>query len=331
MLCKKYQIIPKPNYKPKIFFNNDIINYLQKISSDKELPNLLLYGNNGCGKQSLVDLLLYYMYKNDTKIVSNTITIDIIGSNEEVEIKSSNNHMIFYSNGNNTEKYILQGVIKYFVSTINNICNDVKLIIINDLHKMTCMTQMSLRQTMEKYSNICRFVLVSNSISNIIEPLKSRCINKRIENPTDNQLMELSKYIMDNECDSYDIDDIKDIVSKSNNNVSKLLLMLEIYYNGCEIVDDYDNIITKIVKLLITKKMHNVENIKTQINNLLIINVPSDKLMFDIINKLIESINDIKKSYSIIQCGIKYNKLIHVNKRDIVILTSFIINLMCLI
>ena len=87
MLCKKYQIIPKPNYKPKIFFNNDIINYLQKISSDKELPNLLLYGNNGCGKQSLVDLLLYYMYKNDTKIVSNTITIDIIGSNEEVEIK----------------------------------------------------------------------------------------------------------------------------------------------------------------------------------------------------------------------------------------------------
>ena len=77
--------------------------------------------------------------------------------------------------------------------------------------------------------------------------------------------------------------------------------------------------------------MHNVENIKTQINNLLIINVPSDKLMFDIINKLIESINDIKKSYSIIQCGIKYNKLIHVNKRDIVILTSFIINLMCLI
>ena len=39
MLCKKYQIIPKPNYKPKIFFNNDIINYLQKISSDKELPN----------------------------------------------------------------------------------------------------------------------------------------------------------------------------------------------------------------------------------------------------------------------------------------------------
>ena len=114
-------------------------------------------------------------------------------------------------------------------------------------------------------------------------------------------------------------------------NIYYRLLMLEIYYNGCEIVDDYDNIITKIVKLLITKKMHNFENIKTQINNLLIINVSSDKLMFDIINKLIESINDIKKSYSIIQCGIKYNKLIHVNKRDIVILTSFIINLMCLI
>ena len=44
--------------------------------------------------------------------------------------------------------------------------------------------QHSLRRTMEKYSAACRLILCCSSASKVIEAVRSRCLNVRINSPS---------------------------------------------------------------------------------------------------------------------------------------------------
>ena len=53
---------------------------------------------------------------------------------------------------------------------------------------MSYYAQTSLRRTMERYNDKCRFMMWCKSLSKVIEPLQSRCICLRIPSPTDDEL-----------------------------------------------------------------------------------------------------------------------------------------------
>ena len=56
LLIDKYKC--KNDYD--VLYNEDIIKQLKNISKYKNIPNIILYGNTGAGKKSLVNLFLKY-------------------------------------------------------------------------------------------------------------------------------------------------------------------------------------------------------------------------------------------------------------------------------
>lgn len=64
----------------------------------------------------------------------------------------------------------------------------VSVLVLNDVDKLSREAQHSLRRTMEKYSSYCRLILCCNSSSRVTEAIRSRCLNVRINGPTEEQV-----------------------------------------------------------------------------------------------------------------------------------------------
>ena len=59
-----------------------------------------------------------------------------------------------------------------------------KLLVLNEVDRLSKEAQHSLRRTMEKYSSACRLVLCCTNVSKVIEPVRSRCLCIRVAAPT---------------------------------------------------------------------------------------------------------------------------------------------------
>jgi replication factor C subunit 3/5 len=62
-----------------------------------------------------------------------------------------------------------------------------KVVVINDADTLSRQAQAALRRTMEKRSQACRIILVSESLSKLIGPVRSRCLCLRVGAPTEEE------------------------------------------------------------------------------------------------------------------------------------------------
>lgn len=62
------------------------------------------------------------------------------------------------------------------------------VLVLNEVDKLSREAQHSLRRTMEKYSASCRLILCCNSSSKVTEAVRSRCLNIRVNAPTNDQV-----------------------------------------------------------------------------------------------------------------------------------------------
>ena len=72
--------------------------------------------------------------------------------------------------------------VRMVASTKRHSNSSPHIIILEDAHLITTQAQSALRMIMEKWSNGTRFILCTDSLINIIEPLRSRCMTIWIPN-----------------------------------------------------------------------------------------------------------------------------------------------------
>ncbi|KAH9728637.1 Replication factor C subunit 3 [Citrus sinensis] len=165
--------------------------------TEQDCPHLLFYGPPGSGKKTLIMALLRQVFgpgAEKVKVENKTWKIDAGSRNIDLELTtlSSANHVeLSPSDAGFQDRYVVQEVIKEMaknrpIDTKGK--RGFKVLVLNEVDKLSREAQHSLRRTMEKYSASCRLILCCNSSSKVTEAIRSRCLNIRINSPTEEQV-----------------------------------------------------------------------------------------------------------------------------------------------
>ncbi|MBT4551173.1 MAG: replication factor C small subunit [Nitrosopumilus sp.] len=144
-------------YRPKeiseVIGQTEIIGSLNALIKDPtDMPHLMFSGSAGVGKTT----------------TALCITRQILGDNIEgnlLELNASDERGI----GMVREK------VKKFSAFAGLSNAPFKIIILDEADEMTSDAQTALRRIIEDTAKICRFILIANNVSKIIDPIQSRC------------------------------------------------------------------------------------------------------------------------------------------------------------
>ena len=256
-------------------------NEFAKIINDLEysvwrysnFQHLIVYGPTESCKEYLVNKLLKQIYgsKNIELKDVEYIVSGYSNTKTKIIIKQSKYHIIIEPYSNGFDKYLIQEIIQnYAKSELLNIIKYRKLfkiVIINKIDNLSYYAQASLRRTMEKYSNTCKFILISDQLSKIIEPIRSRCLMIRIPLPNKLQILESILYICYNEKIKISNKKIFEIVKKSNNKINHAIWLLEMYKYNIEYNTNWEIIINNIVDIILNFNKKEIINIDYKLNN----------------------------------------------------------------
>ena len=243
-------------YRPKTLAEADLLpeptNALKTLAGTKDMPHLLVYGPPGGGKRTRVMGLLaqqfgpsVYNVKLDHKSVQVTESKAI-----EVTTLSSPHHIdINPSDAGNYDRVIVMQMIREIASTVPLVTNSnglsgnskgaggtsqpakppFKVIVMNEVDKLSRGAQQALRRTMEKYIETCRIILVCSSASRLIQPLRSRCLSIRVPLHDEASVAKVARHICEKENITPAPSDAfcTSLFVRSEGNLRRAILMLE--------------------------------------------------------------------------------------------------------
>jgi replication factor C subunit 3/5 len=194
----------RPSRLEDLTFHADITGRLQAMASrPQSMPHLFFYGASGSGKKTRVSSLLRALFGNGAERLKldkrsfktpagKVIEINMITSNYHIEISPGDAGL--------NDRFVVQEIIKDIASSTNvtSVANrqcdkdsvkaDFKVVVLSEVDRLSRPAQAALRRTMEKFSHTCRLILCCNSLSKVIEPLRSRCLGIRVGAPTNDEV-----------------------------------------------------------------------------------------------------------------------------------------------
>ncbi len=218
------------------------------------LPHLFFYGPSGAGKRTRIAALLGALFgpsahklrldqRTFTTPTNRTVELHMITSNHHVELSPGD--------AGNNDRFVIQDVLKQLASTKNIRSSvaeqqhqqpekenqspnegvvppsDIKVVVLNQVDRLSKQAQAALRRTMEKYAATCRLILCCDSPSKLIAPLRSRCLGIRVAAPTVEQITAVLQNVAKKEFITLPPTLASTIARESNRNLRKALLMLE--------------------------------------------------------------------------------------------------------
>ncbi len=102
-----------------------------------------------------------------------------------------------------------------------------KLVILDEADEMTTDAQTALRRIIEDTAGHCRFIMIANNISKIIEPLQSRCAVFKFTRISEEEIMEYLEEICKKEKIKYNKEGLKALYSYSEGDMRHSINMLQ--------------------------------------------------------------------------------------------------------
>ena len=201
-----------------------------------DIPHTLFYGPPGAGKKTLILALLREIYGNGVeklKVECKPWRIQLPSRTLELELTTvaSAFHLeLNPSDANNNDRYVVQEIIKEMARS-RPVGTDgkagFKVLVLNEVDRLSKEAQHSLRRTMEKYSSACRLVLNCSNVSKVIEPVRSRCLCIRVAAPNEEKIVEMLQVTAAKEELLLPGRLAQEIAKSSDRNLRRALLSLE--------------------------------------------------------------------------------------------------------
>ncbi|CAG0885131.1 unnamed protein product, partial [Darwinula stevensoni] len=223
----------RPKTLTKLDYHKEQAEQLRKLVHGGDFPHLLVYGPPGAGKKTRIHCLLRELYgpsiehlrlekQEFTTPSKKRLEIIAIGSNYHIEVNPSDVGI--------HDRVVIQEVLKNTAQThqLDSVSQkQFKVVVLDEVDKLTKDAQHALRRTMEKYMATCRLILCCNSSSKVIPAIRSRCLPIRVPAPSQEDIIRILQNVCKSEGLNLPTEFAKKITEKSNRNLRRALLMCQ--------------------------------------------------------------------------------------------------------
>lgn len=324
-----------PKNTKESHFHKDLLKVLETMSKDDSIPHIIFHGPAGCGKKTVIRLLLELLYD---ETVNNTVMTDyiVIGSGNKastISIKQSNYHIVIEPNNNNFDKHLVTDIMKEYAKkaplNVFKTKRVFKTVLINNIDSMSYYAQTALRRTMEKHSRTCRFIMWCHSLSKVIDPLKSRCICFNVPSPLESDLFTYIFKINIKEDMNLDFSKLCEITEYADGNIKKALWKLQMIKLKCKGNIEYHASLRNMVKMIKECNIEYIYDLRDSLYNIMITNINASKIISDLLYFILDDdeIEEEAKCNIIMLTGRTDYNLIR-GRREIINLENYLIGIM---
>ncbi|XP_071693870.1 replication factor C subunit 3 [Rutidosis leptorrhynchoides] len=197
----------RPQSLADVAAHRDIIDTIDRLTSENKMPHLLLYGPPGTGKTSTILAVARKLF-------------GVQMHNMVLELNASDERGID----------VVRQQIQDFASTQSfsfGAKASVKLVLLDEADAMTKDAQFALRRVIERYTKSTRFALICNNVNKIIPALQSRCTRFRFAPLDAVHVNERLKHVITSEGLDVTEDGLAALVRLSNGDMRKALNILQ--------------------------------------------------------------------------------------------------------
>jgi replication factor C subunit 3/5 len=239
----------RPTSLSTLRYNKDVGARLGRLCSAGDIPHLLLYGPSGAGKRTLAAAALRELFGPSVekrKVSHRVFKVGDPPKDVELTTVTSAHHIeVNPADAGLQDRLVVQELIKdiassapidFSVSSADAAAaaanaapprHPFKVIVLHEVDQMSRIAQQALRRTMEKYTRTCRIIMIAESSTKVLEPLRSRCLGIRVPLPSNDSLGEVLRNIADREGLSLPDSVISRVTSQPELNTRRAILQLE--------------------------------------------------------------------------------------------------------
>lgn len=331
-----HELLPR-SYED-IFFHKEIYDKLKMMSTDNSIPHIIFHGAPGVGKKTMINIFLKMIYgESINKLYTTLYSIAGSGNKKKKEsVQNSDHHIIINPTGTNFDRYLVHEIVKRYagsktIELTQNPNSKFKTIQISNLDKLSHSAQTSLRRMIEVNASTCRFIMWCDNLSNVIGPLKSRCVCIRIPRPSEAELFAYLVYMSLKQKNDIDMHSLINIVKYSECNIKTAIWCLQMNILGYGHKTNIDDAITIIVNLIIKCNLKKIDEIRDVFFNIWITNYEGVTIIKRIVKRIaaLDELSEECKLNIIVKTSeIEYNMLR--GRREIIHFDAFVTQIMCI-